>query len=229
LKTEEVSGFPHHQDFQTLILQLIESLIPLDNDLSLVLAQCLAYILRLDPQIVHGSRAMDLAFHFFLNGPAIPTVRHDLVFTLETWVLKKLWTEAFNHGMGTWGDRALEWLSQAVEMVNIASGRTKDDALVIVIFRRGTRGLMGQVSLSVLNGFMVWWVGDLPKGIVQAVFPSLAGILLREDDVTVLEVWPCIFWRWLTIDWTEVVEFVDIEGVRSDFTMVWTFMRGGSH
>jgi len=40
----------------------------------------------------------------------------------------------------------------------------------------------------VLNGFMVWWVGDLPKGIVQAVFPSLAGILLREDDVSVLEV-----------------------------------------
>ena len=35
---------------------------------------------------------------------------------------------------------------------------------------------------------MVWWVGDLPKGIVQVVFPSLAGILLREDDVSVLEV-----------------------------------------
>ena len=134
MKTEDISPFPHHQDFQTLTLQLIESLIPLDNDLSSLLVQCLAYILRLDPQIVQTSRAMDLAFHFFLHVPEIPAVRHDLAFTLETWVLKRLWTEAFNHGMGTWGDRALEWLSQAVEMVNIASGRQKDDSLVIVFF-----------------------------------------------------------------------------------------------
>jgi len=34
----------------------------------------------------------------------------------------------------------------------------------------------------------VWWVGELPNGIVQSVFPSLAGILLREDDVATLEV-----------------------------------------
>lgn len=132
LKTEDVSGFPHHQDFQTLTLQLLESLIPLDNDLSPLLIQCLSYILRLDPQIVQTSRAMDIAFHFFLNTPQIPAVQQDLAFTLETWVFKKLWTDAFDHGRGSWGDRALEWLSTAVEMVNIASGRPKDDALVIV-------------------------------------------------------------------------------------------------
>ena len=75
---------------------------------------------------------------------------------------------------------------------------------------------------------MVWWVGDLPEGIVQAVFPSLAGILLREDDVAVLEVRSSIYGGWLTLDWTEVVEFVDIKGVRSDFTMVRTCV-GESH
>jgi hypothetical protein len=132
IKTEDISPFPHHHDFQTLTLQLIESLITMDNDLSPLLVQCLAYILRLDPQIVQASKAMDIAFHFFLNVPQIPAVRNDLAFTLETWVLKRLWTEAFNHGMESWGDRAMEWLSQAVEMVNIASGRQKDDALVIV-------------------------------------------------------------------------------------------------
>ena len=93
---------------------------------------------------MQGSKAMDLAFHFFLNVPEIPAVRHDLVFTLETWVLKKLWTEAFNHGMGTWGDRALEWIGQAIEMVNIASGRQKDDALVIVFsYRKRDGGVNG--------------------------------------------------------------------------------------
>jgi hypothetical protein len=61
---------------------------------------------------------------------------------------------------------------------------------------------------------MVWWVGDLPKGIVQAVFPSLARILLREDDVSVLEVSHLPEMAGVdTVDWREVVEFVDIEGV----------------
>jgi hypothetical protein len=140
IKAEDISPFPHHQDFQTLTLQLIESLVTMDSDLSPLLVQCLAYILRLDPQIVQTSRAMDIAFHFFLNVPQIPAVRNDLTFTLETWVLKRLWTEAFNHGMESWGDRAMEWLGQAVEMVNIASGRQKDDALVIVFSSLWTMG-----------------------------------------------------------------------------------------
>lgn len=36
--------------------------------------------------------------------------------------------------------------------------------------------------------FLNWWSGVLPSGIVGAVFPSLAGILLKEDDVDVLSV-----------------------------------------
>jgi hypothetical protein len=112
----------------------------MDNDLSPLLAQCLAYILRLDPLIVQTSRAMDIAFHFFLNVPQIPAVRNDLTFTLETWVYKKLWTEAVDHGMKSWRDRAMEWLSQAVEMLNIASGRQKDDPLVIVFSPLWTMG-----------------------------------------------------------------------------------------
>lgn len=39
-----------------------------------------------------------------------------------------------------------------------------------------------------LYPFLNWWRGGLPSGIVGAVFPSLATILLKEDDVDVLSV-----------------------------------------
>ena len=39
-----------------------------------------------------------------------------------------------------------------------------------------------------LYPFLNWWRGELPSGIVGAVFPSLATILLKEDDVDVLSV-----------------------------------------
>ena len=62
--------------------------------------------------------------------------------------------------MGSWGDRALEWLSRAVDMVNIASTRPKDDPLIIVL------------SVAEGNGVMVGfvdcfeWVYNLVGGTV---------------------------------------------------------------
>lgn len=41
--------------------------------------------------------------------------------------------------------------------------------------------------MSVLGSFLSSW-GGMPNGIVGAVFPALAEILLREDDVDILTV-----------------------------------------
>ena len=51
----------------------------------------------------------------------------------------------------------------------------------------------------------------MPDGIVDAVFPALAGILLNADDVLIIEVQT--FEKYLIVDGTENIEYVDFSKV----------------
>lgn len=174
-------------EFPKLTIQFIQSLASVDADLSSLLIDCLGVMLRLDPLIVNTTVAMDLALHFLMTYPANPMVRDELLELLDKEVLRKVWSPE-DTGKGSLGDRELGWLGKAVEMVNIAAQRPKDDSLTPVwIFTCGTDE---KVATGLLAAFLNHWIGPLPAGIVTAVFPALAGILLREDDAEILTVLP---------------------------------------
>jgi hypothetical protein len=72
--------------------------------------------------------------------------------------------------------------------------------------------------LGVLLPFLTWWIGPLPPGIVGAVFPALAEILLREDDVAVLGVLAQLIE--LRIVGTTDSKRFNLPWIRSNFSMV---------
>lgn len=90
--------------------------------------------------------------------------------------------------------------------------------------------------MSVLGSFLSEW-GGMPSGIVGAVFPALAGILLREDDVDVLIVpnpstvlFFCGFSLFLAIvrcwlgsctEWTTITQFIDFPRISRNLPMVF--------
>jgi hypothetical protein len=75
---------------------------------------------------------MELVFRFCLTVPEYPGTRHDLLQTLETFVLRKIWSEAFAKEAPSLGETPTKWLVKAVEIVNVAAQRKKDDALTTV-------------------------------------------------------------------------------------------------
>lgn len=186
---DDYYGFDNHPKFQSLTIQLIQSLLSIpdtEEPLSSLLIETFSTILQIDPMIVNTTSAMEIAFHFLITFPENPKTRFCLLDTLEGFVLKKLWSEALDEDLE--GDDSsggvtklmmrenrMRWLGKAVEMIRMAAERGKDDPFV-------------SVSMSVLAAFLTWWFGPLPDGLVGAVFPSLAGILLQADDVLVIEV-----------------------------------------
>jgi hypothetical protein len=76
--------------------------------------------------------------------------------------------------------------------------------------------------MSVLGSFLSSWE-EMPSGIVGAVFPALAGILLREEDIDILIVQippvslslqfqavPCdCLLLGLCTEWTTITQFID--------------------
>ena len=42
--------------------------------------------------------------------------------------------------------------------------------------------------MGTLAIFLEWWVGPLPEGVMDAVFPSVVEILIREDDTQTITV-----------------------------------------
>ena len=84
--------------------------------------------------IVTTTSAMDMAFHFFATTPEYPITRHDLTATFEFWVLRKLWSVAFDdEETDVMGEMEVNWLVKVVEMVQTASSRRKDDPLISVL------------------------------------------------------------------------------------------------
>jgi hypothetical protein len=63
------------------------------------------------------------------------------------------------------------------------------------------------------------WKGELPVGIVGAVFPSLAEILIREDDVVILRV---LSSRMFNKDWPTSFKCIDFSRISRDISMVLT-------
>jgi hypothetical protein len=82
--------------------------------------------------IATTTSAMNIVFHFCLAVPEYPGTRHDLLQTLENFVLRKIWSEAFAKEAPSLGETSTQWLAKAVEMVNVAAQRKKDDALTTV-------------------------------------------------------------------------------------------------
>lgn len=82
--------------------------------------------------IVTTTSAMDLVFHLCLTVPEYPGTRHNLVQTLEALVLRKMWSEAIAKEAPSLGETPIQWLVKAVEIVNVAAQRKKDDALTTV-------------------------------------------------------------------------------------------------
>jgi hypothetical protein len=68
---------------------------------------------------------MDLAFHFFMTKPENPLTQNELTTTLEI-VLRKLSIDS------EVGEKTFQWLSNAVDMINVATQRPKDDPLTAV-------------------------------------------------------------------------------------------------
>lgn len=97
--------------------------------------------------------------------------------------------------------------------------------------------------MSVLGSFLSSW-GGMPNGIVGAVFPALAEILLREDDVDILTVQipycpllsvqpvPCklvLFpFRVDILEWTTITQFIDLPRISRNLTMVVFSQDGGN-
>jgi len=125
---DEYEGFPGHVEFQHLTLQLLQSLLPHDetDDLTPLLIEALSTIMRLDPLVVSEGNALDMAFHFFASAPQVPAVA-SLAYTLNFWVLRKIWCVG-----GLRSEGMLSWLGKAVELMQVASSRGKDDALIPV-------------------------------------------------------------------------------------------------
>ena len=94
--------------------------------------------------------------------------------------------------------------------------------------------------MSVLGSFLSSW-GGLPSGIVGAVFPALAGILLREEDIDILivRIRPLflsfavlvlslrLFLLSSRTEWTTITEFIDFPRISRDLTMVFPFNLKG--
>jgi len=127
-----MDGFQGHEQFQTLTIQLIESLVSVDLELISTLVGCLSCILRLDPIIVYTTSAMDLVFHFLETTPAHPMIRHNLLETIESCVLRKLWSVSHDKETEATRGNEVRWLVKVVEMVQEASSRRKDDPLSTV-------------------------------------------------------------------------------------------------
>jgi hypothetical protein len=131
---EEYDRFRNHEQFQSLSIQLIESLISVDQELSPLLIEFLSCILRIDPLIVTTTSAMNMALYFFLTTPEYPVTRHELTLTFDFWVLRALWSVAYDDDeKETMGEMEVNWLVKVVEMVQTASTRHKDDPLVSVL------------------------------------------------------------------------------------------------
>lgn len=115
-------------EFQHLTLQLIQSLLPHDenDELTPLLIETLSTIMRLDPLIIGDGTALEMAFHFFASAPQVPAVA-SLAYTLNFWVLRKIWCVG-----GLRSERMLNWLGKAVELMQAAGSRGKDDALIHV-------------------------------------------------------------------------------------------------
>lgn len=134
---DEYDGFRDHEQFQSLAIQLLESLVSVDQELFPLLIEFLSCILRVDPMIVTTTSAMDMALHFFLTTPEYPATRHDLTATFELWVLRKLWSVAYDdEETEVMGEMEVNWLVKVVEMVQTASSRHKDDPLISVLLLR---------------------------------------------------------------------------------------------
>jgi len=147
--------FPQHERFQILTLQLIQSMLQIDIDLSSLLIDSLCSILRLDPCIIYSSAsssfsAMDIAFQFLVTLPANPKTRFTLCDTID-FILKKLWFERPETKPS--GGKEMEWLSKVVEMVHMASQKDKGDALVTVCFPQGVDGLMRRLPRACCTRF----------------------------------------------------------------------------
>jgi len=92
---------------------------------------------------VKKTTAMEMAFHFFMTIPENPTVADTLVHTIEHFVLQKFWSDAFDDSeeegkpstmtMERMRENEMIWLGKAAELMQAASSRGKDDALVQVI------------------------------------------------------------------------------------------------
>lgn len=84
--------------------------------------------------IVTTTSAMDMALHFLLTTPEYPVTRHELTATFEFWILRKLWSVAFDdEETEVMGEMEVNWLVKVVEMVQTASSRHKDDPLTSVL------------------------------------------------------------------------------------------------
>jgi hypothetical protein len=92
---------------------------------------------------VKTTTAMEMAFHFFMTIPENPTVADTLIHTIENFVLQKFWSDAFDEAedegkpwtttMARMRENEMVWLGKTVELMQAASSRGKDDALVQVI------------------------------------------------------------------------------------------------
>jgi len=57
--------------------------------------------------------------------------------------------------------------------------------------------------MGTLAPFLEWWVGPLPDGVMNAVFPSVVEILMRDDDTQTIMV-SCACHSHLSVDGTEM-------------------------
>jgi hypothetical protein len=85
---------------------------------------------------------MDIAFHFLLTVPANPKTRFTLCDTID-FILQKLWSEMNDT---TTTGKEMEWLSKVIEIVNIASQKSKGDALITVITHTHTHQMGREVD-----------------------------------------------------------------------------------
>ena len=101
-----------------------------DEDLSSLLIFCLSCILRVNPMVVTVTNAMQLTFYFFTHNPENPICQFTLCETLENFILPSLRTAEDEHT--SFAELRIQWLSKAIEMLNLASQRSKGDPLITV-------------------------------------------------------------------------------------------------
>ena len=126
-----MEDFINDAEFPKLTIQFIQSLVSVNADLSSLLMNCLGAMLRLDPLIVNKTAAMDLTLHFLMTYPENPMARNELLEVLDTVVIRRIWYIEDSDEFSV-GERELGWLAKAVEMVDVASQRGKDDPLTVV-------------------------------------------------------------------------------------------------
>jgi hypothetical protein len=216
-----------------MTLLLIESLFNL-REVSSVLIECLSILLRIDPFIISRNASltrpdvMAVCFQFFVNVPENPKISECLLPTFKDYIVRGL--SPVHHGkIGVnmngftqslseeeYRQVMLKWLSKAVELIQMSSQRQKDDPLILVF---PSLISLIKVSLRILSPILSCWIGPLPSGVIDAIFPSLESILVREDDVAIFEVIytlaKLIIGRWKDSKGS------DFSSIRSDFSMVF--------